>query len=181
MSTRLTNWDRDGIVTAAVHHAFEPRRAALAVAEDKLAKEAYAFLVPEAVRKQAAKLPAGWISYSATIRLNVGGLDMSLDLKKEVPLPVRLRTYGERLGAIPIGDLADRIQAHALAKEALKEERKEAQAKVKALVYSVTTVTKLREIWPEGEKFYGGIEKAEPKSFPAIRIAEVNAALGIAA
>lgn len=56
---KLTNWDRENIVRAASAHAFDERFAELAKSADKLAREAYAILIPDAVRKQALKLPDG--------------------------------------------------------------------------------------------------------------------------
>lgn len=181
-SVKLTNWDRDNIVRAAGKGAFAARRLAHEAAGEALAFEAYAFIVTPAEQKAIAKLPARWWKRDKCLRFNVEGQRITLNVPEPgVLVPPSSGGYCETLGAITEGDLCSRIQAHAQAGEALKAEQKDAEAKVKALVYSVTTTAKLREVWPEGEAFYDGIESRSPSSLPMVRVAEVNAALGIAA
>lgn len=186
---KLTNWHRDAIVREAVEKSFAQRFADRAQAEDVLAREAYGFVIPPHEQRLAAKLPENWLRRDACLRFNVEGQRIELDVLGGgllVPYLPKGKEGGSpygyncnTLGAIPAGDLCDRIQAHALAGEKLKADRKAANSAVKAMVYSVTTIGKLREIWPEGEPFYGSIQSNAPTTLPAIQAAKVNSMLGL--
>lgn len=183
---RLTNDVRDGIAYTAITQSFAARVAAFDAAEDALAREAYNSLFPAAEQKLVAKVPENWFRLDACLRFNVGGQRIDISVSGEgLPVPYKQRgTTGggyhcNQLGVIPLGDLCDRIQEHAAAKERFKEERRAAERAVKAMLNSVTTISKLKKVWPEGAPFYAQIEGATVVSLPAIRATEVNAMLGL--
>lgn len=183
---RLTNDVRDGIAYTAISQSFATRVAAFDAAEDALAKEAYNSLFPVAEQKLVAKVPTNWFRLDACLRFNVGGQRIELTVAGDgLPVPYKPRGSTDRgyhcntLGAIPAGDLCDRIQAHAMAKDNFRTERRQAETAVKAMLNSVTTIGKLKEVWPEGAPFYAQIESATVISLPAIRASEVNAMLGL--
>lgn len=184
---KLTKWNRESIASRAVAHTYDPRKVALAKAEDALAREAYAFLFPKAETNLVAAVPENWIRRDTCLRLNAGGERITLVLIGDgLPVPYRPKggdgDYGyscNQLGTIPHGDLCDRIQAHARAVEALKEQRRDALRKVTTMLESVTTTSKLKEIWPEGEQFYSYLEPAPGPAVPAVRVDEINTLLGL--
>lgn len=185
--TKLTNWIREGIAKRAVAASFDPRNQMLLAAEDALAREAYTVAFTKQELAAVAKIPANWVRLDACLRFNVAGLTITLDLIGEglpVPYKVKGSEYGgwgcKPLVAIPHGDLADRVQAHANDKEDYKRQRRDALAKVEALLGSVSTLKQLADIWPEGAPFYSVLSE-RPVLPPAIRVDEINAALGLPA
>lgn len=182
-SIRLTNMDRDLIIADAVETSFKARREAHKAAEDALARRCYEAVFPEKVRKQAMAMPKGWLHLDACLRFNVAGLDAVLNVDGDgLPVPSQARKYCQRLGSIADEALASEVRVHLDATEALRNEERKALSTVKALLYSVTTVKALREVWPEGEPFYGKLAPKDGGSrLPAPRIVELNAMLGLAA
>ncbi|WP_277022203.1 Nmad5 family putative nucleotide modification protein [Paracoccus hibiscisoli] len=168
---RLTNMTREHIATQAVKNAFEPREAQLAKDEDALAREAYAAVFTADEIKKAVALPKNWLRRDSCLNFNVAGLRIELcTLENHMPVPYRSKNgdsgYGchRDQGSIMAGELADRITAHAVAKDALRQERRDTYRKLNSMLSSITTIKKLEEAWPEGKPFY-----------------EINAALGLTA
>lgn len=179
--SKLTNWKREGIRDRAIKSAFDPRFAALTKAEDALAREAYNSLFAETERAVIAKVPARWIKRDACLRFNVGGFDITLRVEGDgLPVP-HGDGYCNRLGTIPHGPLCDSIRAHANALKELNSEREKARYAVTALLNSASTINRLREIWPEGEKFFPPAESTARASLPTLRVAAVNTMLGLKA
>ncbi|MDW9880507.1 hypothetical protein GOA90_25310 [Sinorhizobium meliloti] len=183
---KLTNYMRESIAGRAVSHAFDPKKEALAKAEDALAREAYAFTFPKAETDLIATVPENWFRRDPCLLFNVGGQSIVLNVAGAgLPVPYRSKHSDNgsyrcnTVGVIPHGDLCDRIQKHAQAVEKYKEQRREAKRQVEAMLGSVTTTGKLKEVWPEGEQFYSKYDDVKPPSLPAVRAAEVNAILGL--
>jgi len=184
--TKLTKYTRECISKLAVEFAFNPKIEALNAAEDELAREAHAHIFKKSELDQISKVPANWIRLDSCLHFNVMGQRIYLrTLSDGLPVPYKIGEYAgyscRELGSIEAGDLCDRIQNHAMQVEKYKTERAMASRKVLALVESVTTIKKLREIWPEGEQFYQMYELAQATKLPAVPVADVNAALGLAA
>ena len=189
MSFRLTNDLREAIASEAVAHAFDPRKAALTKAEGALAEEAYNHVFPESERKLITKIPSNWVRFDSCLRFNVAGLTIDLNAAGDgFPVPYQINgQHGQRgyscyrLGSIEVGDLATRIQAHAKAVDDMKSERRVALKQLQAMLAKITTLKRLREIWPEGAQFYAKWEAAPAQTLPTIRVDEINAMLGLAA
>lgn len=185
--TRLTSDLRAIIRDAAVKASFAERDAEIAKCEADLAKQAYeATFVPE-IRALVAQVPGNWFRNDACLNFNVGGMRIQLKTGGNgYPVPYQSasgRGYGchDEIGVIQAGDLCDRIQAHAKAKEDQRTKAKAAYRGLDALLASVSSVKKLKEIWPEGEQFYARFLDASAPSLPAVRFAEINQVLGLAA
>lgn len=184
---KLTKYTRQEIARAATAFAYDSKEKELRSAEDALAREAYATLFPEREIKAVLALPKNWIRFDECLQFNVGGQRLHLYTEKDkgLPVPYRIGDYAgyssKTLGTIGHGDLCDRIQAHAGTVEKTKRARSDSYRKVLALTESVTTIKRLREIWPEGEQFYGKYANAPAVNLPAVQVAELNAELGLAA
>lgn len=186
--TRLTKYSRKAIASAATAHSFDPKSELLAATEDALAQEAYDSVIPAAEKKAAEAMPSNWYRRDACLRFNVGGYSLHLNLIGD-GLPVPYKAKGEEyggyhfgsLGSIPAGDLCDRIQAHAQAKDSLRTERQKAYRAVITMLDGVSTVKRLSEVWPEGEQFCAKYGTTTSANLPAVRVDEVNAMLGIGA
>lgn len=186
--TRLTKDLRTTIASAAVAHSFDPRAETLKVAEDALAREAYAFVIPAAEVKAAEAMPSNWYRRDPCLRFNVGGYTLRLQMIGDgVPVPYQAKGEAHggyhcgSLGSIPAGDLCDRIREHAQNVEALKGERRTAFRAVFNMLDGVTTLKRLAEVWPDGEQFYKQYGATPAAGLPAVRVDEINAMLGIAA
>lgn len=176
--SRLTNYTREAISSAAIKAAFTPRENDFSADEDALAREAYAAVYPADEVKKAMSLPENWLRRDPCLHFNVNGLRIKLcTTDNHLPVPYRAKS-GEQ-GSIPEGDLAERITAHAMAKEALRDEKRSARIKLDAMLSSISTVKKLQEVWPEGAQFYAKFAEKPAALPPAIRVEDVNAALGL--
>lgn len=183
---KLTKYSREAIARRAVAHAFDPRQEELAVAEDALAREAYNVLFPAAEQALVAKVPSNWFRLDACLQFNVGGQRITLNVKGDgLPVPYRMKGseysgyHCHQLGVIEHGDLCDRIQAHAVLVDTVRQERRQAQRATEQMLDAVTTTGKLKEVWPQGEQFYADYEDRPAPSLPAVRVDEVNALLGL--
>lgn len=184
MAVRLTNDLRQIIVNKAIAHAFDPKLSKLKESEDALGREAYAAVFTKAETDKVALVPENWIRRDKCLQFNVGGLHIRLELQGDgLPVPYRIGDYAgyscKTLGVIEAGDLCDRIRAHASACEQHRNDRRTAAKAVEGMLAKVSTLKKLREVWPEGERFYAQYEKAK-EALPTIRVDEINAALGLA-
>ena len=185
-SVSLNNDIRDAIAKKAVDHKFGPIFEALATAEDALAREAHASIYTADELSKVAKLPVYWVRRDACLLFNVGGQRLRFDAKEGLPVPYANKSgsgHGydcREIGSIPFGDLCDRLQAHALAVEKAKEEKRAAHKAVRTMLDSVRTSKKLAELWPEGAPFYEGMFSPDQlRNLPAIRVDDVNAVLGL--
>lgn len=184
---KLTRYFREAIARRAVSHAFDPRQADLAVAEDMLAREAYNLIFPAKEQALVATVPTNWFRLDACLQFNVGGQRITLNVAGDgLPVPYRMKgndsgTYNcHVVGVIEHGELCDRIQAHAQLVETVKSERRAALRATENMLNAVTTTGKLKEAWPQGEQFYADYEDAPAPSLPAVRVDEINAILGLA-
>ena len=182
----MTNDLRTIIRKAAVEASFASAQGEMAEAEASLAREAYEATFPAEVQALVAAVPENWFRKDPCLNFNVGGLRIRLETGGEgLPVPYQSAAGGgyhchAEIGVIERGDLCDRIQSHAKAKDDLRDKIQRAGRNLDALLSSISTVNKLKEFWPEGEPFYGRFLGAKAPSLPAIRFAEVNAVLGLA-
>lgn len=181
-SIRLTNYDRDNVAGAAIAASFKDREATIASEGDRLGRLCYETVFTAAERKAAKAMPKGWLRLDACLHFNVGGMSIRFDLLDDgVPVPATNRGYcSSRLGSISDPDVVGAVTKHASDVETLKKDREKARSSLKGLLYSVTTLKALRDIWPEGELFFVGLtSKAGAPGLPAPQITELNAMLGL--
>ncbi|WP_420959336.1 Nmad5 family putative nucleotide modification protein [Brucella sp. IR073] len=183
--SRITKYTRDAIASSAIAFAFDPKEKALKQIEHELAREVHAYLFPKDIIHIARSLPKGWIRHISTLKLNAAGHAIDVAAGEELPVPATDKngntagSYGYLTGAIPPGDLADRLQGHAQVKEKLRDERKSARRQLDAMLAEITTIKKLAEAWPEGEPFYSKYLEREAPQVPALRVDEINEMLGL--
>lgn len=176
--SRLTNAIRDTIRSRAIAAGFKARREAHAVAENSLGVEAYESIFSVAERTAALAMPKGWLRYDSCLRFNAGGWSVTLIVKQGVPVPSE-RFNCNQLGAL-IGDLAERVQAHAQEDRKLNEDGHRAEREMDGFLAQFNSIKQLREAWPEGAEFYADFETERKASgVPAVRVAEINKLLGI--
>lgn len=181
---RLTNEFRDEMIGRALMHAFGKREKAHKAATVALADAIYAHEWGEA-GKIADKLPQGWVRFNNYVYLNAAGFSHDsrrdklqsshLTMSKSRRMPENAHVAID--GAHPLNDQAQAVAAeHA----AIRDEKEALRVKLRALVYSVTTLARLREAWPECEQF---LPEAAPKPSTALvpveLVPDLNRALGL--
>lgn len=160
---RLTNSMRDDIVRRVLKFKFEAPEKALKAEGNKLFGKIYDLLLGEH-KAAIEKMPAHWFPQlqSFVVDLDDATHVIEADYPRRLPgnLPrrfdaVKHRTRTDRAWSWSTDEAGDYkgvfklLEPHARKLIELDAEREALRAKLKALVYSVTTVKKLYEVWPE--------------------------------
>lgn len=185
---------RQYILNEALDHAFTKRKIALDTEYDRIAKALYDAAFPKSLQEHISALPATWYETNCNPSFNVGGhsRQWSFNGKGEHGAP---RTNNLRLpkhsGWNTIGtishpkhsELIERIATYDAAMQKYREERSSTDNSLRALLKGTKTLEQLKEIWPEGEKFYKGTKAAvpTPPGLPAVAMSDLNKMLGLAA
>ena len=174
--TRLTKDIRDRIMALALQNTIIKARTQVEEEEHELAEKLYQKYTTKEERDAVALLGDRWVKKERNLSINANGGRIAL----------RFRTYHFcKWGYYDCLILTDKkeveeIREHARKKEGLKEKQDDAKIALRTLLNSVTTFKRLAEVWPEGQEYWGKVAKAEGKAgLPAIRVEEVNAALGL--
>jgi hypothetical protein len=184
---RLSNEFRDELIGRALYHAFGKREKAHAAASMLLADALYDFTHGEA-EKIAAKLPQGWVSYNNQIRIEAAGfanpghrsnlMSDRLTMTKGRPFPRYSADAAVKVGGAH--GLNDQAQTVANEYASIRDEKEALRVKLRALVYSCTTLAKLRDAWPECARF---LPKTAPQPsralVPVELVPELNKTLGL--
>lgn len=188
MSVRFTSSIRDSIVSAMLRHAFEDEAKALVKRRADLALAVYEDVYSEADRKKMAALPDGWLPSAESISARFGGSYESLrfsgalygdlaNLAGDVePLHRRIKET-HRHGCSKNFDgshpIAERhLELDGIQRELLDRVRS-AKRQAISVVSSVSTIGRLKEVWPETAPFLARYEK-KPPSLPAIPRDDLN-------
>lgn len=175
-STRLLQHHRNLIVNAAMQQAFAEREKALAQEGDKLFRDIRTAWLGVSACRKIDRLPEGWVRLARKIELSVNGRWRSVSTSHPKRWPAMLECKGEQLP----GDLRARISLHAQACDQLTADRVAARNKMREAMRSFGTLERLIAGWPEIAPFTKGVESGST-NLPAVNIAEVNRALGLAA
>lgn len=173
---RLTNDIRRVIVKRLNEHAFDKREAALLAEEHALAAKVYDAIYPAKHQKTMTALPKGYLPTRNEVTIYVGGARIGLDLSEE-------RVCGcntERFAVAASDPLGKAALDFAKKKETLADERSAAGREARSVLNSVTSVGKLREVWPEIDAFVKDIgPESRPVTALAKPIAALNRSLGL--
>ena len=177
---RLTKYHVDIILSRVLQSTFDKRKDDLAKIESELGMSAYNEAVNLNIRKLAKKFPTNWLHTNDRVDFNVGGQRHRLGVKVSVPVPVPHYHSNEYLGVIA-GELGEKILKLAADKDKYKIDRETTSNKLRTMLSSVSTFKKLKELWPEGLKFYKDLDEDGKirGGLPAIRFDEINATLGL--
>jgi hypothetical protein len=182
MTQRLTVDIKNSILVAVLHHAFEKREKELIAQEHELAGLVYADVYKDTFAKMNA-LPDGYLPERSDISVAFGSKDSIAVLHMRGLYRCAKKWHGWCDGVPKIYEhkhpLTLHYQRYAKAKDALKQERKDAERKANAVINSVTTVKRLLQVWPEAEKFikpHLGNSESRALTVPMI---ELNKALGL--
>lgn len=177
--TTLNNYTRDDIIIAAISAAYDKKFKAIQEEEHEVGMLLYKASFKEKVLEAVDAIPKEWLRQDSCLRFNCGGHDLRFVVKKAVPVPYsrdcnRLENFDHKS---PSTILA---QEFCERKRALEEERNDAKRQLKSIVYSCRTIKKLKEIWPQGDKFYSAymVEQGKP-GLPAVQVENINKLLGL--
>lgn len=182
-SVRLTEDMRRDITRALIAHKLDKREADLAKLSHKLALRVYQNQFSAADRRKMEALPEGWLSTIDHVSVKVGGDYRTFtfgpaDAKGNSPRQ-RVPANRERTFTFEArSEIGLAIREYITEADAIKEVRDELKAKAQGVLSSVTTTTRLAEVWPEAVPF---IPKYVPRQLPAVRRDELNAAFGLRA
>ena len=175
----LTNAIRDEIIKDVISKEFAKEEARLKKQEHVIGMKCYDKVYPKKERDLAAALPKGWIHLDSCLRFNVAGMQMTFVVSQEVPVRSE-NGHCARLGDIACDDIKQLALDLHHEKEQLGEKKSDLRLKLRVVLYSVNTYKRLTEAWPEGKKYYERFKpKGENSMLPAIRVSELNAALGL--
>lgn len=175
---RLSKELRRTIAQRATAQANEKERKELEERSHEIGMRGYETIFDQEVRAMAAWMPAGWVSKDLCLRFNANGWDVKFTVKEAVPVPSSSGFGCHMLGSVA-GDLGTEMQKLATDIKTFKEEGDSAYRKVLAMLNQFVTFKQLRENWPEGHQFYKDLDADDVAKVPAVRIAEINALLGL--
>jgi hypothetical protein len=148
---RLTKYQIDIIIARVMKETFDKRNEDLLKEESKIGMLAYNEAVIISIRNLTKKFPKNWLRTNDRVDFNVGGQRHRLRVKASVAV-LHFDENGY-LGVIA-GDLGNQITKLAEDKYAYQTERAATDFKLRTMLSSVSTFKKLKELWPEGLKFY---------------------------
>lgn len=185
-ATRLSDEDRRQVVQNLLDHRFKIDREALSAQESDLGLKIYRHVVSEEVEARIRKLPSGWVEYTNSVCAKVGSSYESFTLAKTVP---KKADWGSWRACIAIvearSELADEYQDLEAARSALRAKEEEASGAARSLLYKVSTLKRLLEVWPEVKPFTSHIagqsERNKARELPVVQVETANALLGLPA
>ncbi|MDR9847061.1 Nmad5 family putative nucleotide modification protein [Herbaspirillum huttiense] len=180
---RLNEQVRKGIVSKAIADSFSLRDKALKKLEQELADSIY--LKQYSKDAELVKnIPQEWKVFSGMVTIVHEDFDNHWQSEKprtELNMSETRVVPPVRRPITLTGPLASAAAKYAKHYMELKEEKRQAEAKLTSLLYSVNSVKKLLEVWPEGKPFVpeANVVAMLPAN-PAV-ISEVNKLLRLAA
>lgn len=152
MSTRLTNSIRETILKKAIARAFDKKEAALEKLKSDFAQKLYSTTFWEYEQAMRA-LPRGFFKYreqrDISVRTDDGYVYLrKLDLRGEKPFPFLTEEFDLIGEGHPMRYAAMEVIGEM---ELLKVEQNEFERDCRAILWSVNTVKRLLEVWPEIE------------------------------
>lgn len=179
-SVRLTNYMRDNVIRKAIEVSFKSQLDQLLAEENSLAMRAYNEATPLNVQRSIDLFPNKdqWFRTTKELKFNANGYQVILKFANSVPYRMDASYYNVYHN-IKDYDLGAEIQAFANKQETYKKKRSEATNKLKALVYSFTTVKALQDAWPEGKPFYQQYLDYKGNPLPTVVFDDINKTLGL--
>lgn len=178
MATKLSRIKRENIIDVVINKAMIEQRAAYKTAKAAFADQVYNNMLTD-YQVFIAQLPKGFFHKDTAIKVTSVHLQnkqyysyYQCEMTKERPLPYSWLREGVGI------DHDEQLSAMAKQLAALKKQliafHDEIKSKVTAIVWSVSTVEKLIEIWPEGKEFFPESEPPKNALVPINQVADLN-------
>lgn len=172
---RLTGHLRNRIVNAALNKMFDEECDRLRKNETKIAQRIVLDKMGRKNYDAMMAMPPAYFPQDRHIYAIIGGEYVWLLCGDGHPIPYAfvnacVNVYNAN------SEIAIAWRQHSNMKEDYQARRKDAEAKLRALVNSFSTVERLLDAWPEGAEFIPAeaIRKPEPAPLPALLISDVN-------
>lgn len=180
--TRLTNEVRHQVMTRLLERSFSKRFEALETEEHALAHEVYNDIYPPEIQAQMQALPAGFLPVETSIYCRFGRDYHVLDFGGMAGKRMADKHAGIVAKGYPASShLTMKYIKFASKRNALRDERNQAEATAREILYGVSTVEKLLKTWPECKPFVESVTPVPKPLPPALPIPEINAMLGLTA
>lgn len=180
---RLNNALRSSIKSTLLSEAFDARQTALDEAEHELAAEVHAGLYTTKIRELIKQLPGDFLPTVNEMFVRIEGEgEVRVELKSPLPVSEADSKYRKIHHVYPANHpFSRRYGKWAEAKNQFRRERKEAQSGADAILNSVSTIKKLREVWPEVSPIIDIVLNRGPAamSLPAAPTKELNKLLNL--
>lgn len=191
--TRLTNNIRAGIVSRLIAHRFQEEFSALAAEHAAVALAAYRKVFTADEIALMDSLPDGWLPCEMGFDVRVSGRRYHLSFggnglswlafaglekpgHKVFRVPTNIKHSG-RLSFAEDSQIGRVIDEHFVRVSGLEGRIAGARRAATTAVESVSTAAALLKVWPEVEPFLP--KGSAPAKLPAIKVSELNAALGL--
>lgn len=142
---RITNGDRDLIVSQLVSDTMKAREAAHKKAERALADEVIRWALGKHYKAYMA-LPEEFQHIDDHFCVASAGKRIVLHHDKKQP------TCGKTINVT--GEVKDRVEDFMAENERIKRDRDTLRAQARGILFSAQTEKQLRELWPAGAKYY---------------------------
>ena len=178
-SVKLTNDIRNTTIRNVMRGAFDAERKALQKAMYVLSLRTYDILVPKAAQKAIATIHKDFFYMNDVANIYVGPSERShisikLKFEKNVALPTFLQ-YNNYGGPVVDAELHKDWVDHLSAAKKVDSDTDALTGKIRQVVYSATTVSKLLEIWPESKTYLPPEAFAAATNLlPAVIVAGLN-------
>jgi hypothetical protein len=187
-SFKLLKADRTLIRNKAISNRFDKEYKKLLAEEEALLLRCYENAIPAEVRRAVTKLPDNWVQRDTDATFNVGGQHIRLQFqhgsKKRITVPQGYYSFHVLGEAISDSELRTAVEDHVFKKKTAEESKERVAIQLGSLLEKCTTVAKLKEVWPEGEKFWKDIDfegrEGQRGGLPAVAMSALNRDLGLA-
>lgn len=163
---RLTNFIRQYVLDGLIAKRFSAEDKALKKEKLEFGTKAYRATYPE--WKRMAGLPKGWMSDYGSFTVRLNGERHSLRTDKEIRLPVSERE--RQLSPDVVVEFRNLLKKE----ELFESQRDSAVQAARSVLWSVSTLKRLLEVWPEAEPFLPK-DLAQTTTALALPISQLNA------
>lgn len=178
MSVRLNRLMRQNIVKSLLENAFGDEESELLKEENALAEAVYQDIYLEEIRDLMAQLPDGFLEEQNHLLADFDTEVCRLRLPEGAFLFARKDRIGICRGYEKDHPLFEKQRAWADRNKSLRHRSREAERQAWAVLDSVTTTKRLKEVWPEIEPYVRPHENSD-KNLPAVPVGQLNTALGL--
>ena len=172
---KLTKEMKHKIREKAIQMTFAERSEALAKESNRLAELVYTALYPPEIVAAMNRLPEEFFSQtrSFAVKISKQYVHVNLTSSRRIGAHHQYRSYIEY--APENGEILTSAQRLVQERTRLEADTEILRAELRTLITPITTMKRLRELWPEGEEFYKSFDAAPPKdNLPAVDVPTLN-------
>lgn len=176
-SPKLTTSIRDKIIHNALKNAFAVEKAQIAEEKVAFAKMVYDHVVPAEHQEILSKVPACYLNRGSNVSFRLRAPGASAYTRINVSMgEERPQSHELFYNNIHIEDAAIDAAWSAIHERERQVENatSELREKISQVVWSVSTVKRLLEVWPEGKEFIPASATAPAASLPAVVVTGLN-------